>query len=312
MMRVVLLIWLLSVAAWANTAMVGDVKGPATVDGTQLRALDTLSEGQKITLEEGAKVTLMFKGDGLRQRLAGPGVATVSKSGVTPKSLVAREMRPKKRKSARVPDGLNLDRMAAIRTRVVGTSEGKVEESLALMGVPQFREPDSTITRSVLEPNPTFQWMLYGDEAFAGYELVVFGHSTQKIVSGRSVRLEKPLSRGQSYQVMLTGTRADGTRSVPSVITYRVLSSEQAQRLAELAQSYRQEFQAQPDDPSPILVLASVYAENQLLEQALTTLRDVVEQRPQDNNLKLALGDLYFQSGMTGEAKKYYELAGVR
>lgn len=302
-------LWLVA-PVWAETAMIGDVQGSALVGGVQLKALDKLKSGQEITLGKGAKVTVMFSADGLRQRLEGPGVARVGDLGVTPKSLVSKEVRPRKRQSARVPDGLNLDRMAAIRTRVVNTEETR--ESLALVGVPQYRELDSAVSRAVLETRPEFSWLVYDDTAFSGYELVVFGHSEVAVQSGTSLRLEKPLVRGEEYQVMLTGVRDDGTRSVPSVITYRVLSEEQASWLAEYAEILREEFRLAPEDPSPVLVLASVYAENELLEEALEVLSEVLELRPEDSNLRLALGDLYLESGMTDRARECYRKAGVK
>ncbi len=308
-MWVLILLWLV-VPAWAQTVMIGDVQGSASVAGVQLKALDKVDVGQEITLGPGARVTVMFQSDGLRQRLEGPGVGKVTNEGITPKSLVSREVRPRKRQSARVPEGLNLDRMAAIRTRVVNTDESR--ESLALMGVPQYREKDATVSRAVMETTPRFSWLVYDDTAFSSYELVVFGHSKVEVNSETSLRLEKPLERGEEYQVMLTGVRDDGTRSVPSVITYRVLSQEQADWLAEYAEILREEFRVAPDDPSPMLVLASVYAENELLSQALSTLGGVLELRPEDQNLRLALGDLYLESGMTDRARECYRLAGVR
>ena len=78
-------------------------------------------------------------------------------------------------------------------------------------------------------------------------------------------------------------------------------------------QGARQELEQNPEDPDAITTLAALYIENNQLEEAEKVLVEGREKVPNNEDIALILGQLYFQQAQSapeGEQKKLYSKAG--
>lgn len=78
-------------------------------------------------------------------------------------------------------------------------------------------------------------------------------------------------------------------------------------------QNAKQELEQNPEDPDAIVTLASLYVQNNQLEEAEKVLKEGREAAPQEENIPMILGQVYYQQAQaapTGEQKKLYAQAG--
>lgn len=285
-MRTVLLIALLlalpaTAADLRPVAMVTDLVGKATLEREPVAALriqSLLREGDRIRLASGAWARLVFMEGGRLERLSGPCLLRVEAGGARvlegPATAVRVERTPVR--PALVP-GRNLDRMAGYATR------GVVEPTM---------DP-------VVEGTPRFTWQ----SVLPGPFEVMVTKRGHLVWSGRTAdrALEysgPPLEQDVTYDWYVSVSDEGGGQGI-----FRIVSGETRQRLKEADRQAREMLQADPDDPTPAVLVMTLYTESLLWQPAEEWAREAVRRRPEDPDLRATLAELLHALGRHDEAR---------
>ena len=75
-------------------------------------------------------------------------------------------------------------------------------------------------------------------------------------------------------------------------------------------QNAKQELEQNPEDPDAIVTLAALYVQNNQLDEAERVLKDGREAAPQEENIPMILGEVYYRQAQAAQGDKQERLYG--
>lgn len=246
-------------AAGAPVAMVTDVKG--AVPGAALGR--TLEDGVTLQLEAGTRVRLIYMrgaSRGRREDIRGPATVRVGPAGsqVTPASALAVE---------KVAASPVLAPSGALQ-RLGGSVERNAVRLAVLptVGAPRFAWQPSTPGDSVLR-------------VMDGERVLWECRTSQRVVDYAG----PPLLPDRRYLVRVLHPDA-----LPATLPFRLISEDTRRSLEEARKEALALALASPDDPTPHLLMLERYLEHDMLAEAASEARAILDLR-EDEDLRKAL-----------------------
>jgi hypothetical protein len=261
------------VAAIVND-QVGQARYQVGGDWKSIGLLTSLPSGTVLELSPQAKTSLSFVSGGRQAHLTGPCRVTIKADGVVPQkgspTQVRLEQAPKL-VGKFLPQSVNFDQMAGL-VRV----ESQVSASI--------------ISDSVVRSETAILCWKFAGQA-DGFVVVVLETESENEVFRQSVPANlrelalENLQADSEYTVLLQ-TEA-GQDQFETRFPIVVLSAEELDAITRQEQLAQAALEKQPGDLSPKVALLSFYINQQLWSDALKLSRDLIQQRPEDSNLKM-------------------------
>lgn len=258
-----------------RAAMITDLVGSARLGGQPVKTLQVLSPSSELQLESSARVSLIFFQDSHLETLTGPCRVRVEEDQAV---LLSGEP---DQKATRAPVAVRLP------------SRGERAETMG--GTVQRSRASFLTMPRVLTGDPVFTWT-----ATTPMIVVVTPEKepmntiweSQPARSGLPYS-GPPLERDRLYCWEL---RAPGTDYSDPPTAHFVVLSEQSQQEVQAARELV--AGAGPDDVSAWVLAMEVYADHEMVDEALQAARRALELRPQDEGLREAVKRLRAELGV--------------
>ncbi len=268
-------------------AMVTDLVGRATdASGpSELLIQSRLRPGDRLRLAAGSWARVVFlqgAAGGRLERLTGPCTVEVGAAGMRLLSGAATALVVERQpvRAALVP-GSNLGRMAGSVVRGSGNMIASTMRPAVEQGPPRF----------------TFETLFQGPYTISVWDgdRELWSQQTE----GTALDYGGP-ALNQDHTYVWTVRVADELQMRAS---FRLLSPQASQRLAEADALAREGLAAAPDDPTPAVLMLTLYKEALLLEEAASWAAELARLRPDDPGLHDTLSDLLYSLGRYEEAR---------
>lgn len=292
-----------------DVAMLTDIAGSVVVKGAAprwqpARLMMLLYANDEIKVADSSAATVVFFGDGHRERLSARTLGSILPTGCQIKQGSKRTVGAV---AGQHDAGVLKEAYRQLQTGHVG---GAVLRGIRSATSPTARTLSETRT---LAERPTFQWTPVRNAD--RYVVVLLDGDAIRLWQAETPRSELPypetesaLQAGQSYLWKVTAL-AGNKKIGSSYATFEVLSAEEAARVQEARAEYETLAKGDPQDVTPSLLLAASYQTHRLFDDAISVYEDLARRRPKDPNIRKALAHLYLGVGRLREAVRQQNLA---
>lgn len=212
------------------------------------------------------------------------------------------------------------------RIRVLPSYRGirafkSIEASSAkFAGVEARNRPDIVFVLSprefIAELKPAYEWEAVNGadgyiirlENLQGRELWNVSSKSAKINYPKN---QSPLDFNSSYFCDVRAVKENKVIARGSS-AFKILPGDKVKKIRILKQQANKQLKENPDDPTPLVALLTIYMENRVLDGAFDTCSRLIKMRPDDKNIHYWMGRLYELKGMKDKANKEYGKAGIK
>lgn len=278
------------VLAGAPAAMVTDVKGNVKVKGadgkwTAARLLQQLPPGAQIQVDKGGSASLSFFADGKRSSVSGASLVQVEQAGL--KVLKGEAGSVKVVAARKTASGKT---MKPVGVTMGGEFHRAVEDFILL-------------TQGAFLKVPALAWMPHSEAS--GYRIEVEDANGKPIWEGETAETQIALpsdcqlTPSTQYQaIIIPIDRELGTEIDEEALGFFwVVPGDTREAMVALRQAAEEDFNQNPEDPTPLLIIASQFYGQQLYTEALQIAQKVREQRPDDPGIHEFLSAIYLRLG---------------
>jgi hypothetical protein len=267
------------------------------LDGQPVMIMDFISAGQRLRLERDAELVLNYFDSETREAVSGPGRLTVESTGGRP---AGDDLTIHREQAVELPQKMGVGQTdsqkagtvvmrsiqpGAARESGPGLLTRRKKDYQALMAQPNTFKPLSLYQTAVDTVHPVFRWEPYpGADSYqiivsdpAGVDLV-----TTLVVDNFYQYQGPPLMAGQEYAWKVYAAR-DQIKVGKTQGRFTILDADSIQRLREKIEAIKQRSGGHPTEVR--LMAALLYQGYGLYDAAADTLKPLVEQYPQNDNL---------------------------
>lgn len=192
--------------------------------------------------------------------------------------------------------------------------------SVKFAGVEARKRPDIVFVLSprefIAELKPAYEWEAVNGAD--GYIIRLENLQGRELwnVSSKSARInypenQSPLDFNSSYFCDVRAIK-DHRVVARGSSAFKVLSGDKVKKIRILKQQADKQLKENPDDPTPLVALLTIYMENRILDEAFDTCSRLIKMRPDDKNIHYWMGRLYELKGMPDKAKEEYGKARMK
>jgi hypothetical protein len=288
MARAMILLPLLLLASNAEAQTVGllsmvsgDVKIVRSGQSAAARTADLITAGDRVITGSGAEATFLFCPESRAAKLTAGGEVEFTATALTVRKGNLDQER--KVPTCRLPTTLALSAASKLQAgNLKLRGEGLVLRSPAYSSVPSLQ--------------PRFRWDAVQDAT--GYELTVLDREENILWRQNLAQTEAPypatgreLRWGQRYRWQVRALQGSETLDAASS-NFQLLADEQASQVRISEASLLQLRQASPSDNGPLFLLAFLYEENGMFDQAARIYGELAQRMGEQEWVQVRLRDL--------------------